>query len=663
MKLLFLDPPGFQHQGYNLGLAMLCGSLAGEGHQTLVFDRNEGGDLEQVISAFSPQVIGVSIKTATYSAGVRLAEQAAAIQPDALIVAGGPHPTIEPEDVLSGSRAINVALSGEAERAVVDLTRRLGEIGEKYLREQCIRSRTGQDSAELTEALADVPGIGYRSGSGQVYKNPVELIHDLDSLPFPRLESFINVDAGSRPYHLMTSRGCPFRCAYCSVRSIAGRRLRTRSVEHVVEELLFAKSCYGMSGFEIDDDNFTLKLDRAKMFCEVLLQRRVDLPWYLPNGIRAEMLDSELAYLLAKANCHTVALGIETADPDVLRTIHKGMTPESVTSAVDLLHAEGIRVMGFFIVGLPGSDLQSDLRTIDFERNLALDDRIYNAYVPYPCTEGYEWAEKHGRFLADYRDALHFSDREETVFETPEYPAGQRKAAMTLARLGTTKLQESDFALLSELVLTGLDQDTLVIEVESYCPDIQRVLRMFTPLTVLHIRDRSTMEMLCEEPDGHISFRAPLSEGWSDDLTLAMGVARALAGRRFQLMVIPQIHSYLMLSLAARCKHRFQYTFTRQLSSVNPRQMLLESPTTFFRSRFRGSLQQAVPDPMDGLEHSYRLWRDAQGLMERARQWGDRARRIPDWLGEIPASAGFALASELSIRALRLRRFIGKKKR
>jgi len=261
MKLLFLDPPGFQHQGYNLGLAMLCGSLAGEGHQTLVFDRNEGGDLEQVISAFSPQVIGVSIKTATYSAGVRLAEQAAAIQPDALIVAGGPHPTIEPEDVLSGSRAINVALSGEAERAVVDLTRRLGEIGEKYLREQCIRSRTGQDSAELTEALADVPGIGYRSGSGQVYKNPVELIHDLDSLPFPRLESFINVDAGSRPYHLMTSRGCPFRCSYCSVRSIAGRRLRTRSVEHVVEELLFAKSCYGMSGFEIDDDNFTLKLD------------------------------------------------------------------------------------------------------------------------------------------------------------------------------------------------------------------------------------------------------------------------------------------------------------------------------------------------------------------------------------------------------------------
>ncbi len=662
MKLLFLDPPGYQHQGYNLGLAMLCGALAGEGHQTLIFDRNEGGDLEQVISAFAPHVIGVSVKTATYTSGIRLAEQAAAIQPSALILAGGPHPTIEPEDVLAGSRAVNVALSGEAEQAIVTLTRRLDQLGLKYLGEQCSRSRTGQDASELYEALADVPGIVYRGGSGQIQKNPVEVIHDLDALSFPRLESFINVDAGSRPYHLMTSRGCPFRCAYCSVRSIAGRRLRVRSVEHVVEELLFARSCYGIQGFEIDDDNFTLKLDRAKMFCEVLLQRRVDLPWYLPNGIRAEMLDSELAYLLRRANCHTVALGIESADPEVLKVIHKGMSPEVVTRAVELLHAEGIRVMGFFIVGLPGSDLGSDLRTIDFERNLALDDRIYNAYVPYPFTEGYEWAEKHGRFLADYRDALHFSDREETVFETDAYPANQRKAAMTLARLGTTKLQESDFALLSELVLTGLDQDTMVIEVESYCPDIHDVLRMFTPLTVLHIKDRSSKEIICEEPDGHISFRAPLSEGWNEDLTLAMSIARALAGRRFQLMVIPQIHSYLMLSLAARAKHRFQYTYTRQLSSVDPRRMLTESPTTFFRSRFRGTLQQAVPDPMDGVEAGYRLWRDVKGVGQRLRHWGERARRVPDWLGEIPTSTGFAVASELSIRALRLRRTIGRKR-
>ena len=662
MKLLFLDPPGYQHQGYNLGLAMLCGALAGEGHQTLIFDRNEGGDMEQVIAAFSPQVIGVSIKTATYSAGIRVAEQAAAIQPDALMVAGGPHPTIEPEDVLNGTRAVNVALSGEAEAAIVQLTRSLDQLGQRELQQQCSISRGGVEPLELLEALSGVGGIAYRGGSGQIIKNPVEVINDLDSLAFPRLESFINVDAGSRPYHLMTSRGCPFRCAYCSVRSIAGRRLRTRSVEHVVEELLFARSCYGVDGFEIDDDNFTLKLERAKMFCEVLIQRRVDLPWYLPNGIRAEMLDSELAYLLAKANCHTVALGIESADPGVLRAIHKGMSPEVVRRAVKLLHHEGIRVMGFFIVGLPSSDLESDLRTINFERNLDLDDRIYNAYVPYPCTEGYEWAEKHGRFLADYRDALHFSDREETVFETDKYPAAQRRAALTLARLGTTRLAETDYQLLSELVLTGLDQDTLVVEVESYCPNIHEVLRLFTPLTVLHIRDRSgSQEIVCEEPDGHVSFRAPLAEGWQHDLSLAGGIARALAGRRFQLTVVPQIHSYLMLSLAARSKHRFQYTFTRQLSSTSPRQILLDSPLTFFRSRARGGLQQAVPDPMEGVELGYRLWTDTQQLGRRLGQWGDRARRLPAWFGEVPLSAGFALVSELSIHAQRLRRAIGKK--
>ena len=654
MKLLFLDPPGFQHQGYNLGLAMLCGSLASGGHKTLIFDRNEGGDLEQVITALEPDVIGLSVKSATFSAGIRLAEQAAAIRPGALVLAGGPHPTIEPEDLLNGSRAVHVALAGEAEQSIVQLVRRLQDVEAPQLKELCERNRGTGDPSDLAHLLDGIPGVGYRAATGQVVHNPPTVVEDLDQLPYPRLEFFINVDAASRPYHLMTSRGCPFRCAYCSVRSIAGRKLRVRSVEHVVEELLFAKSCYGISGFEVDDDNFTLKIERAKMFCEVLMQRRVDLPWYLPNGIRAEALDRELAHLLARANCHTVALGIESADPAVLRMIHKGMTPEVIDRAVELLHAEGIRVMGFFIIGLPGSDLNSDLRTIEYERGLALDDRIYNSFVPYPCTEGYEWARQNGRFLADYRDALHFSDREETVFETEAYPEQQRKAAMTIARLGTNKLNKHDFELLSELVLTGLDQDALVIEVESYCPQISEVLRMFTPLTVLHVRDRTTREVVCVEPDGHVSFRAPLKRGWRTDLSLSLAVARALAGRRFQLLMAPQIHSYLILSLLARGTHRFQYNFTRQLSSTSPKEILISSPRTFMQSRARGSLRLAVPDPMSAVEHGFALWSD----LKQARQ---RVKNLPRWFSEVPTTAGFALASELSIRTLRLRRAIGKR--
>jgi len=659
MRVLFLDPPGYQHQGYNLGLALLCASLAREGHQTLIFDRNEGGDLDQVISGFQPNLLGVSVKSATYSAGLRMAAQASALQPEALVVAGGPHPTINPEDMLSGSSAVDVSLSGESEHCITNLCRRLEKLGPGAYSKGVRRSESGCLSAPLSEALSDLPGACFRSSTGDMVKQPKELVAELDALPFPRLEAFANLDAGTRPYHLMTSRGCPFRCAYCSVRSIAGRRLRTRSVESVVEEILFAKSCYGIQVFEVDDDNFTLQIDRAKMFCEVLLQRRVDLPWYLPNGIRAEMLDRELAYLLALANCHTVALGIETSDPQVLKTIHKGIKPEEIRRGVAILKEAGIRVMGFFIIGLPGSNLQRDLRTIQFERSLDLDDRIYNAFVPYPCTEGFEWAQKNGRFLADYRDALHFSDTDETVFDTADYPEAQRKSALTLARLGTKNLTHKDFSLLRDLVLSGLNQDALLISVESYYPDIHEVLRRFVTMTVIHVRDRTTMEVCCEGPDGEVLMRSPLHKGWRHDLSLALGIGRALTGKQYDLLIVPQIHSYLILSMLARGRTRFQYSYDRKLSSITPREILLGSSHTFFRGRFHLGLRSTVPDPIIVAEHGYKLLTHARENAERLQGIKDQIKQLPRWLEQIPGTAALAALSELGISSLKLKRKIG----
>ena len=657
LKLLFLDPPGYQHQGYNLGLAMLCSAVAREGHRAVVFDRNEGGDVEQVVRGFDPDIIGISIKTATFSAGVKLAQQAKAMQPGALVVAGGPHPTIDPADLLNGCPQMDLTIAGEGERAVVELCRRV-ERARGSFGGRAPSSGWGEPGL-LAELVDGLPGVGVRDAGGKVTVQPAALVTDLDALAFPRLEAFINVDAGSRPYHMMTSRGCPFRCAYCSVRSIAGRKLRTRSVESVVEEILFAKACYGVEVFEVDDDNFTLQIERAKMICEALLQRRVNLPWYLPNGIRAEMLDRELADLLARSSCHTVALGIESGDPRVLRAIRKGISPDSVRRAVGMLQDAGIRVMGFFIVGLPGSDLQSDLYTIEYERSLNLDDRIYNAFVPYPSTEGFAWAEQHGRFLGDYRDALHFSDREETVFETEEYPATQRTAALALARLSTKKLQADDFELLRELVLSGLDRDTLLVEVESYLPGLSDIVRRFTPLSVIQVRDRTAMDVRLVDPDGNELMSTPLRPGWQHDLSLTLGVTRALAGRRFHLLMVPKIHAYLALSLTARADNRFQYTYNRELSSVDPGGILVKSPTAFARSRGRTALQQVVPDPVAGVEKAYRAAESVRRLKDQAVAWGRRSRHLPAWLSDLPLTGAVAATSQLGIGALRLRRRLG----
>jgi hypothetical protein len=195
-----------------------------------------------------------------------------------------------------------------------------------------------------------------------------------------------------------------------------------------VDELRYARREYVFRDFEFLDDNLTLDIEHAKRVCEALIQADLGVGWYANNGIRADRLDRELAQLMKRAGCKGVAIGIESADDDVLKNIKKGESVDQLRRGIITLREAGIPVGGHFIVGLPGDTLEKVEKSIRFKDEVGLDYAYFNQLVPYPGTELGEWALKNTTILVDnVTDASHFGKTEQIFMETPEFPKADRE--------------------------------------------------------------------------------------------------------------------------------------------------------------------------------------------------------------------------------------------
>jgi len=207
---------------------------------------------------------------------------------------------------------------------------------------------------------------------------------------------------------------------------IMGRKWRFRFPTCVVDELKHARNKYRSSSFTVVDDNLTLDLERVEQICNLLIREQVDLPWNSQNGIRADRITARLAGRMKLSGCSYVWVGIESADEAVFGGIDKGESLNDIGKGIRNLQEEGIRVGGFFIVGLPGSTREQDLKIIDFVRSHRIDAFVFN-FVPYPGTRASDWVAQHGRLLRDNEGALQYGGNGlEPVFETPEYSREDR---------------------------------------------------------------------------------------------------------------------------------------------------------------------------------------------------------------------------------------------
>src|SRR3989338_5704299 len=253
--------------------------------------------------------------------------------------------------------------------------------------------------------------------------------------------------------HTYTANG--FLVNNCNVPVVIGRKFRTRSKENILEELRWAQEHYKSKEFKVLDDNFTLLMDRAKEMCKYFIDEGMDMKWTCPNGIRADRLDEELCNLMKKAGCYSMSIYIESGDPDVFDKIRKGEKLADVEKGIKFAQKAGIKVHGFFIIGLVGSTYESDKRSMEFAKRMGIS-ASWGILVPYPGTEVWEQvkADPNTRMLRDWKEGFHIVARPKPVFDTPQYTAEERVKAYYLANMSTIK--KKDIPRAAKMVVKGL---------------------------------------------------------------------------------------------------------------------------------------------------------------------------------------------------------------
>lgn len=391
VRTVLVHPPNMQRAGkwkkqqvYRTptNLAGLASYVAQDGFDTGILDFDVHGglveDLAGAIVAAQPDVVAFTCLTPRYPITTDLARRCKQQNPDILTVIGGAHVNAAPETVFMED-GIDVGIVGEGEGAFLDLLRAV------------------RDGGDFTA----IPNLVLPEGGGARINPPRPFIADLDSLPFPAWDQ-VALDAYRDPAlfkgphaGIMTSRGCPHMCIFCSSRRAFGREVRFHSPGYVVEQIKEVVERYGINEFMFYDDTFTLQRQRTVDICEGILRAGLDVRYYIQA--RVDRLDYELAVLLKKSGCLAVAIGAESGDDEKLRVLKKGITTQDVRHAVDALKRAELPAVASYIIGLPGDTHESIRATIEFAKELNTEQAKFMIATPYPGTELYDMAVEAGK--------------------------------------------------------------------------------------------------------------------------------------------------------------------------------------------------------------------------------------------------------------------------
>jgi radical SAM superfamily enzyme YgiQ (UPF0313 family) len=316
------------------------------------------------------------------------------------------HPTLSPEDVIS-NESIDIVCIGEGEYPMLELANRL---------------ENGEDITAIKNLWVKI--------EGKLYKNPLRpLITNLDELPFPdrdlfdyerMIEKFSHRSSDLRIAEIMTGRGCPFNCAYCcnhALRKIyrdCGPYVRRRSVENVLNEVEYLIEKYKINWLIFDDDTFTMHPRWLEEFCEKY-PKRFALPFQC-NAFPTT-LNKELIYQLKKAGCDRIAIGIESGNEWLRKTVlQRPITNEQIIKVFKLLKEAGIKSYSFNMVGLPFETPEMIEDTIKLNLLLDADHIQVSVFYPYPKTHLYEICKENG-WLSQNKKSSYFE--EETTLNLP----------------------------------------------------------------------------------------------------------------------------------------------------------------------------------------------------------------------------------------------------
>ena len=358
-----------------MGLASIAAVLEREGYQVSVLEANalnlQPEDVVPLVS--DADVIGLTAMTPTINTAIAIAHHLKAAYPDLPIVLGGAHATLLPEEILITAPEIDVVVRGEGEETTIELLQAL----------------------EHDRPLSEILGISYRK-DGEVVHNPARSKNtDLDSLPFLAYHLLPWRRYKPHPPHgralpfaaIITSRGCPYQCSYCS-KPIFGNKFRGQSPERVVEEITYHKRRFDIKEFAFYDDVFTLDKRRAHAVADGIMKKGLEIHWTCET--RVNLVDRELLRHIKQAGCYSIAYGIESGSPEILDTLDKGINLEQVEEAVRLSREVGLQTIGYFMIGSPGESAETIRQTIQFAKKLRLDFAQFSVTTPFPGTKLYD---------------------------------------------------------------------------------------------------------------------------------------------------------------------------------------------------------------------------------------------------------------------------------
>jgi anaerobic magnesium-protoporphyrin IX monomethyl ester cyclase len=382
-----------------LGMAWITSFLNSKQISTSLVDLQVSEiTVESLMQAHAPRIVGIGGTSHTRFESFALARRVKSCDPSTLVVYGGSHASFTAEDTLRHIPDIDIIVRGEGENTFHQITERV------------LRGNMNYDG---------VSGLSYRQDGTIIHRPAVERIQDLDALPFPyrdpqaiqrydlRLE-FLNVSAAS----VITSRGCPINCSFCSASAMFGTGLTFRSASNVVDEIEMLLREYHYGGIKFFDSTLTLNRRHVEALCAEIRRRRLTFPWECE--IRVNGVSRELLRTMRSAGCYYVDFGVESANPRVLTTMHKGITLEQIENVFAWTKELGIFTKVFFTFGHIDETLDEARTTVDFmERNskyISVAATGIGIRV-YPGTEVERFARSMNYLEKDFSWASQFNDQ------------------------------------------------------------------------------------------------------------------------------------------------------------------------------------------------------------------------------------------------------------
>ena len=376
LKVVLINPPQFT--GYSqppMGLGLLAAILERKGYQVVVVDANaltlKPEDIIPYVA--DANIVGLTAMTPTINATISIAHHLKQANPDLTIILGGAHATLLPEETLGTAPEIDTIVRGEGEETIIELLQAL----------------------EYKQPLDNISGISYRR-DGKVISTPARSTNvDLDSLPFLAYHLLPWRRYKPHPPHgralpfaaIITSRGCPYKCSYCS-KPIFGNKFRGQSPGRVIEELAYYKERFGIKEIAFYDDVFTLNKKRAYAIADEIIKRELKIHWTCET--RVNLVDKELLRHMKQAGCYSIAYGIESGSQEILNSLDKDISLEQAEEAVRLSQEVGLQTIGYFMIGSPGESPQTIRQTIQFAKKLKLDFAQFAVTTPFPGTKLYK---------------------------------------------------------------------------------------------------------------------------------------------------------------------------------------------------------------------------------------------------------------------------------